>query len=176
MLQDEVRQGITFVAEEARLRPEDIDRVSRAIASEALSDAAGRQALVLDRTSGSLVFYDLFKSVTATAGVLGSAVAAFTAPDTFPAVLSAVAALGSLQGLRKPLSRACAQVVSLLLERQDRKMTREEMRSAFEVVYTGPPDQLQTELERALAGLESIGSIRIEIDTVRLVERIVIRL
>jgi hypothetical protein len=175
MLRDEIIRGVELVSGEAGLRSEEVDLVSDAIVSEAVSDATGRRALALNRRSGGLVFFDLFKAITAAAGVLGATIAAVAGPITLPAVLSAVAALGSLQGLRQPLPRACAQVVALLLERRDRGMAREELLRRFKAVYDAPPGELETDLERALDGLMKVKSIRVERGTVRLVERIVIR-
>lgn len=55
-------------------------------------------------------------------------------------------------------------------------MSREHLRNSFAASYGGPADEMQAELERTLSRLEDLKSIRVDDSTVRLVERIIIRL
>ena len=137
MLRDEVARGVRDAAELVDLRPEQVDSVATAITSEALSDAAGRHALTLD-PRGGIVFFDVFKAVTATAGIL-AAVGTAASGVTITAILAAIGALNGLQGFRQPLPRSCGQVVAVLLEGRDKTLTQPEMRRRFAAIYDGPP-------------------------------------
>jgi hypothetical protein len=175
MMKDEIRCGVALAADEAGLKPSEIDSVAGAIASNALFDVEGRQALRLDRSAGGLVSYDLFKGVVAAAGVLGATIAAATGPMSWPAVLAALAALGSLQGIRKALPRSSARIAAILLNQEDRRMARDKLGLAFANAYDGPANAMEADLNRGLDALEEIKAVKQEQGVVRLVERVIFR-
>lgn len=174
MLSDEISKGVLHVSHKAGFPTEQAESVAVAISAQAITDPAGRQALALDRTTGGIIHFNLFKAVTAAAGVLGVAIGATT--GALPAVLSALGALGSLQGLVDPLPRSSGLIVSLLMEGENRKLTRDELKDKFKKIYQGPPDESEADLKSGLESLDKSKCVKVEQGTIRLTEYIVIRL
>lgn len=175
MLRNDIQQGISQFAEPFSVDQDFIQKVSDAIADEALSDPTGREILTLSREGEQIVHYHLFKAITAAAGVLGTAMN-ISMPITVPAALCAISALSSLHGLREKLPMACGRIVEALYVDDDKEMSKKTLLAKFEQCYDGPPEEMKTEFDNGLETLDRIRSIRVEQGKVRLVELIVVRL
>ncbi|GAA1028867.1 hypothetical protein GCM10009557_15430 [Virgisporangium ochraceum] len=165
MLIDEIKRGVETVSDSAGLDVQEVDRMATAIAQQAVSSASGSHALTLNPTSGQLIWCDLFKAITGAAGVAGVVLTA-VAGVTLPATLAAVAALGSLQGVRKRAPSGSGQLVVALLAAPSRKLPRSTLASEV----NRPED-----FDRAIDFLDQVGCVRLESDEVVLIEKIVIR-
>ncbi len=147
---------------------QDIERMVAAILNEAVFDASGQKALGVNALTARVKVFDIFKAVTAAAGAVGAVITAATGFG-LPAALSAIAALGSLQGIYKELSTDSGHVVLSLLDAPDRKRERGDLKQDLRTRDPG------ADLEAALSELSAVRAIRVESGFVRLQERVVIR-
>lgn len=148
--------------------------VAAAIGEQALFDGpSGKQLLAIDEESNEVIQFDISKAVLAAAGVLGAALPLLTGPVGVACVLSAIGALGALQGLSRPLPGSCAVVLRCLLPAK--VMSREDLWSAVAAGSPGVQAVSDDEFDAALERLREVGSIRVKDDQVRLVERVLVR-
>ena len=144
-----------------------------AVLADAVIDVDDQHALAMAQDSGRMVYFDLFKAVTAIAGVLAAGRTLVTGAAPV-AALSAIAALGSLQGLRQSLPSAAGHVVCILMHSPARTLSREELKAQFIESYG--PSGADEDFDRALQELQSVKAVREEKGKVTLVERILLRL
>ena len=143
------------------------------VLADAVIDVDDQHALAMTQDSGRIVYFDLFKAVTAIAGVLAAGATLVTGMAPV-AALSAIAALGSLQGLHRPLPSAAGHVVCILIDSPARALSREELESQFIESYG--PLGADEDFDRALQDLQSVKAVREEKGKLTLVERILLRL
>jgi hypothetical protein len=173
VIRDDVERGMQATWSAIGLPQEQLTIVVETVLADAVVDMEDRHALVVVPDSGKLVYFDLFKAVTAIAGVLaaGLTLATGVAPV---AALSAVAALGSLQGLRRPLPGAAGRIVCILMESPGRTLSREKLKAQFIKSYG--PMGADDDFGRALLDLQSVKATQEEKGKVTLAERILLRL
>lgn len=138
-----------------------------------VGSAGDRDLLALDKARGELVRFDIVKAISLISSGLAATISLITDNPTFAAALTVIGALGAVKGLKEPLPSSCARIVCLLLEKK--QLDRDLLKGDFLMSCELSGDVAEYEFQKSLELLAQIGSIRVEEDVVKLVERVYLR-